>query len=416
MAVVAAIHGIGFSQPGALEPFLKKIASGGGDCFVDANWNDVATKDYGDEITLNKVAQLAAALAEISEIRPMSRISGRLDRATEWSIDLIDIYLTAIFWLLPPILATLLLALVQDLHFPLLPGVLLKFATIYSIGFIVILGVSGLALLLLVLTGAPALAIARVNHILVAGLRPGLIMAFAYLAITRWKGALGWYGSLTLLALLALLGFGLLQYLDIAGDVRWILGTGMFVVYIVAPLLAARLIMPALKLTFDVLLYVTDPEYRAAIITSVTSKINDKQKEIESDGRLILIGHSLGSVIAADIVNSGRLFGKFDTVLLVTAGSPIRRMFQRLLPGHLLPPHSEEILKAGMQQFRFRWINFYRRFDGVGAKLGLPAAYGCAERASRLIRDPLTSHVGYWDEPDFVSFIRCAAEGMDSDG
>lgn len=403
--IITAIHGIGFSRTGELEPFLEKLSVAKDSRSVDANWNDVAAKDYSDEITFKKIFQLCRALTAISEMRPRPTSRRRLEIAIEWLIDLLDVYFTAIFWALPPIIAVTVLAVIQELFLRPRPQFLLDVIKIYLVGYAALFTLAALLLTTLTLSRAPAIAISRAMHVFVAALRPGLVLSFCYLAMTRWKGESGWIGSSGIVFILGSAAAGVMAYFGSSMATGWQLGLLAAGLYFVGPLVTAVAIMPALKLTFDVLLYITDPDYREAVIGSIVAKI-EQARELDKRTALVLIGHSLGSVIAADLIVSRQLQGKFRSVTLVTAGSPIRRMFQRLLPGHLLPATPADIITSGSAQFDFRWINYFRRLDAVGARLHLPSGTTCTEKASSLIRDPLSSHVNYWTEQPFIDFVR----------
>jgi len=403
--IIVAIHGIGFSREGDLQPFLRRLAEGTDYPAIEANWNDIATREYSNEMTFARIAQLCRALNALSIMRPRPLELHGADRVIEWLVDLVDLYFTALFWILPPIMAVLALGLIQELYFVPSDAQVLAALSSYLAGYGVLLGAALVGMLILVATGAGPLSIARVNHIVVAGVRPGLVLAFVYLSMTKWRGPQGWLGSLVILVVFAILGHGLFEFFAVASDLRKQIAIIVATVYLVAPIVAATAIMPAIKLTLDVLLYITEPNYRDEILASILTKLEHANPQ-KSQQKLVLIGHSLGSVIAADLVCCGALRDRCCELLLVTAGSPIRRMFQGLLPGHLLPPDSISIIKRAREQFSFRWLNYYRPFDGIGARLGLPEEDYCHEVRSPLIRGPLSSHIGYWGEARFIAAIR----------
>ncbi|MBI1961824.1 MAG: hypothetical protein HYS37_00475 [Candidatus Rokubacteria bacterium] len=140
--------------------------------------------------------------------------------------------------------------------------------------------------------------------------------------------------------------------------------------------------------------------------------------------RIILVAHSLGSVILVDLLRElamGRDAKDQMTVDIVTAGSPIRRLICRLLPHRLPRPEAlrdtfgrSSVLKVD------RWFNAYRIFDYVGQGLtrsalprdllprrraGGDARQGVAEHLiTPRFRWPVF-HANYWGDRRFLEFV-----------
>jgi hypothetical protein len=109
-----------------------------------------------------------------------------------------------------------------------------------------------------------------------------------------------------------------------------------------------------------------------------------------------------------------------STVVLdiVTAGSPIRRLINRMLP-HRLPaaPELYRRLSSGSPMRVGRWFNIYRIFDCVGQALSysalLPAVRSRGGRDADVIREHLLrpclrwpfGHADYWGDRRFVSYL-----------
>jgi hypothetical protein len=89
------------------------------------------------------------------------------------------------------------------------------------------------------------------------------------------------------------------------------------------------------------------------------------------DGIVMLVGHSLGSVIAADYlrVNAQRL-SSASNVILVTLGSPLARLLHRFFP--FIYPRPVDLL-ANVKSLLpgFLWLNTFRPFDPIGGRLGI---------------------------------------------
>ncbi|WP_121715330.1 hypothetical protein [Streptomyces sp. E5N91] len=100
-------------------------------------------------------------------------------------------------------------------------------------------------------------------------------------------------------------------------------------------------------------------------------------------GRLVISGHSQGSVLAAaaswQLEPSAR-----RRVALLTYGSPLERLYGRWFPAHFGPD-----ALASLHEEVDCWRNLYRRTDPIGGPVRLPGDAGPAvDRAP--LRDPLT--------------------------
>ncbi|WP_217142940.1 hypothetical protein [Streptomyces sp. AC627_RSS907] len=100
-------------------------------------------------------------------------------------------------------------------------------------------------------------------------------------------------------------------------------------------------------------------------------------------GRLVISGHSQGSVLAAaaawQLEPSAR-----KRVALLTYGSPLERLYGRWFPAHFGPA-----ALASLHEEVDCWRNLYRRTDPIGGPMRLPGDCGPAvDRAP--LKDPLT--------------------------
>ncbi len=100
-------------------------------------------------------------------------------------------------------------------------------------------------------------------------------------------------------------------------------------------------------------------------------------------GRLVISGHSQGSVLAAAAAWQLEPAAR-RRVALLTYGSPLERLYGRWFPAHFGP----EAL-ASLHEEVDCWRNLYRRTDPIGGPVRLPGASGPAvDRAP--LKDPLT--------------------------
>ena len=80
--------------------------------------------------------------------------------------------------------------------------------------------------------------------------------------------------------------------------------------------------------------------------------------------RTVMIGHSLGTMIAIDVLSDTRAEDNpTGRVELVTLGSPYSAVFGHYFP-HMFAP-----ARAGMLASVTRWTNIYRENDYVGTNL-----------------------------------------------
>ena len=104
--------------------------------------------------------------------------------------------------------------------------------------------------------------------------------------------------------------------------------------------------------------YLSNPQIRAQVLNRVLNAL-------PSTGRIVLVGHSLGSVIAADVLR--RLPAEVEVVGMVTIGSPLANGafdVDKLKDGLKEPPLSLAW-----------WVNFWNALDPVAAHRGLSSAF-----------------------------------------
>ncbi|WP_395482228.1 hypothetical protein [Streptomyces sp. KHY 26] len=126
-------------------------------------------------------------------------------------------------------------------------------------------------------------------------------------------------------------------------------------------------------------------------------------------GRLVLSGHSQGSVLAAaaawQLSPSTR-----GRIALLTYGSPLERLYGRWFPAHFGPA-----ALAGLHRDIACWSNLYRRTDPIGGPVRLPAdghppvdqpplrdplAYG--RTTEHPLPGPILGHSAYQADPAFA--------------
>jgi len=171
-----------------------------------------------------------------------------------------------------------------------------------------------------------------------------------------------------------------------------------------------------LKVVLDIVRYLGTPDYRTKLQAAFDEEIREVRK-LEPDAercRVLLLAHSLGSVIALDsLVNSG-VWRSTDEVELVTLGSPIKRFFLRFFPGYLFPGSVRASAELAASRLgRFRWINVHRPWDYVGTRLGFGRDGRGEDLSTGQWGKLLTSHSGYWGDDRVVRVLR---QGLASAG
>lgn len=104
--------------------------------------------------------------------------------------------------------------------------------------------------------------------------------------------------------------------------------------------------------------YMNKPQIRAQVLNRIL-------KALPESGRLVIVGHSLGSVIAADLVR--RLPVGLDVVGLVTIGSPLAN-------GNFDVDKLRETLKEPPTNLAW-WVNFWNVHDPVAAHRGVSSVF-----------------------------------------
>lgn len=105
-------------------------------------------------------------------------------------------------------------------------------------------------------------------------------------------------------------------------------------------------------------MYVTNADIRANVLSRILSKL-------PSEGRIVIIGHSLGSVIAADLLP--RLPIGLEVVGMVTIGSPLAN-------GSFSVDKLRETLREPPTNLAW-WINFWNAPDPVAAHRGVSSVF-----------------------------------------
>jgi hypothetical protein len=173
---------------------------------------------------------------------------------------------------------------------------------------------------------------------------------------------------------------------------------------------AAVVLAPLYKVLMDAVLYLGDHPLRRETM----ERMRDAFRATGGyTGTTILVGHSLGSVIAVDFLRLyGPLFHAADRVVLVTMGSPLRRFLARFFSDRYPAPCDLADHLAGVLP-RFTWFNAHRPCDPIGGNLGLKDSVHGRDISMTSVTvwgflrgGPLAAHLGYFRDDGVRSIIR----------
>lgn len=185
---------------------------------------------------------------------------------------------------------------------------------------------------------------------------------------------------------------------------------GFAVAMVPARWLTRQLVAP-LKIVGDVACFLGDRAYADRLLDLVTEHVEGLA--VSQDDRLVLVGHSLGSVVLAQwLVRRAHIMTN-ASVVLITMSSPLRRFACRTCSDPAYTP--EFVIGCASRRFGdFRWLNIYRPFDPIGTRLFARAASGAMDVSTDQHRRLfMAAHTNYWDDPSVLaiaaSFLRDAA-------
>ena len=169
-------------------------------------------------------------------------------------------------------------------------------------------------------------------------------------------------------------------------------------------IVAADLAKDLLDLALDLPLYLGEPRG-----TKVRKVVTDKIEEaMEKTDGIILIGHSLGSVIAYDVVRDNIKTGRpLNIRTLITMGSPLKWVtdIRRAENGENGPPDLATLSLPGID-----WINIYDREDPITLKNELPdTMFRDVKNIPIASGDTLIgAHTCYWTQDEVAAIVRKA--------
>lgn len=167
---------------------------------------------------------------------------------------------------------------------------------------------------------------------------------------------------------------------------------------VAAILLLTILSYPLLKLLADIFLWIGLPFYRDTLRSQLGRVFKDIASEGSRSSRLIIVGHSLGSLVAIDyLLHESSMPTQLSgiPIALITCGSPLRRLVQSFFPDCCLG--LDDIRRYfSHRPGQLSWLNVYRPLDYIGGALGFPSS-GTQFRDVRSCQR-FKFHVDYWGD------------------
>lgn len=162
-----------------------------------------------------------------------------------------------------------------------------------------------------------------------------------------------------------------------------------------------------LKVAADVACFMGDREYQERIIKSVVTSF--QQVEVSPGDRIVIVGHSLGSVIAVmAYVRTQALWPQNVNTTLITMASPLRRLLWRFFRANVPAP---DVTARALRRRnpRFAWVNIYRPNDPIGNGLFCCPSESAIDQCT-LQRElhGVAAHTGYWDDPKVCGIAAAA--------
>lgn len=420
-ALIIGVHGVGNPGAGEIE---REIQNALGHCNVstpvrEVNWNQIVTYPVvSGQLSGRSVLDLAMRLARASlmewndpsetrgyALRLMHAIRNVTFAGAELGLALL--FLTLV-WVIP-------VSGVVDFtqvgyapaHTPFVASILTRTLAIAVAACLALFVTVGLASALYM--RSMGIFFVTIRRALLVVFRP-LILALYAIFVVRWRDVWKYWTQ-------ALLMLPLLVLLTVAITYRewWFVATSvgtLVALWVLTHSLAALSNITGgwtLKVLLDIFQYVSDPSYRQRILLFVDKRVDELCREY-SPTHIVLVGHSLGSVISVDSLLHSALWAD-KRVTLVTCGSPLRGCFFRFFPGLYLPSSADGCSQVLAKRIKhFQWANFYRPFDYIGKRIGLSPENWLVEASTG---QWMPWHTGYFGD---VEATRLAVEKLNSLG
>ncbi len=164
------------------------------------------------------------------------------------------------------------------------------------------------------------------------------------------------------------------------------------------------------RLVGDCMLYLGLREHRENAQVRLKKEMEKFARDVDC---LVIGAHSLGSVLAIDTIRRYGLPTDLKKLVLITGGSPLKRLFATFFPAAYPSPKEMRETVRRLDP-RFYWFNVYRPRDPIGTRLSLDAGQDVSTGQKPSILNPLKVHANYWDDKAVieiaVGFVRKALQ------
>ena len=196
-----------------------------------------------------------------------------------------------------------------------------------------------------------------------------------------------------------------LEFWEFLPDFAQFFTTAITTVFVLA-LIGFALVPWFVKVTLDVVRLTGDPEHRRRVLNRLHNVINRHLETLGDEDTLYLLGHSLGSVIILDYLLNVDRSPSRCRVVLVTGGSPIRRLFGNFFPNQFFPNCPRDSACLLIEKYRdFRWINVFRPWDQIGASMRFDDPGLGTDICTKQWGKFLTAHLGYWSDQTVLNKV-----------
>lgn len=158
---------------------------------------------------------------------------------------------------------------------------------------------------------------------------------------------------------------------------------------------------------------------RDAIHVRFKSALAHFRDKLDGRPKLTIISHSQGTMVAIEVLNDPELHwlkNKFESITLVTMGSPFTHLYQHYF-AHFYPALDSEQWQPLVERLE-RWINIYRIDDFVGTQIDFPMprivpTQDCPDGAFSNYPVGPRGHMNYWADAHVLDILRRELMGVE---
>lgn len=171
----------------------------------------------------------------------------------------------------------------------------------------------------------------------------------------------------------------------------------VFLLTVIGPLAWSR------KVIADVVCFMGDREYARSLLRHVHGELSGIA--FEENQEVVLVGHSLGSVIGLlSVLDGDSPLPRSTKLRVLTMGSPIA-LLARFFPESI--PSGDELRQQLVNRYaNATWLNVYRPWDPIGGKIFNRRNRCAMDGSTRQYKNVLFGHTNYWDDEEVWRIAR----------